>query len=139
MKRIVRGNDFYLSIPVQKVVGGERSDFDLTGSEGIQVSLIGEFRRYVLVHTVSGTSTIVARVEGDQIPCGKYAVEVKGVQGGNDWRTAEVQQLQIVEYNHDADTDLGDVVDGEVVSIEGMTVGAGGTWDIKRNRLLLKY
>lgn len=61
------------------------------------------------------------------------------MQGGNDWRTAEVQQLQIVEYNHDADTDLGDVVDGEVVSIEGMTVGAGGTWDIKRNRLLLKY
>lgn len=37
MKRIVRGNDFYLSIPVQKVVGGERSDFDLTGSEGIVV------------------------------------------------------------------------------------------------------
>lgn len=122
MKRIVRGNDFYLSIPVQKVVGGERSDFDLTGSEGIQVSLIGEFRRYVLVHTVSGTSTIVARVEGDQIPCGKYGIEVTGSVGGNDWRSYDCGKIEIVECN--CRVDDAEDSDGIVVEATAVVMGA---------------
>lgn len=141
MKKIVRGNDFTLRIAQKRQTADGSEAIDVTKSEGVSVSSANGYKRYVLESQVSADddSVVTARVEGDQIPCGTYAVEVKGLQGGNDWRTAEVGQLQVVEWNHDADTDLGDVVDGEVVTIEALTVGAGGTWSIERNRLLLNY
>lgn len=121
MNRIVRGNDFYLHIPVIKIVGGEKSDFDLTGSDDVRVCLIGKYNRFTLTHTLSGTSTIVARVEGDQLPVGTYGIEVTGKLGGNDWRSYECGQLEIVECNDKAN--VGQDTDGITVEATATVMG----------------
>lgn len=122
MKRIVRGNDFYLHIPVIKIVSGEKSDFDLTDNEDVRVSLIGKYNRFTLKHTISGTSTIIARVEGDQLPCEIYGIEVTGKLGGNDWRSYECGQIEIVECNDKVDSDEDS--DGIVVETTAVVMGA---------------
>ena len=53
---------------------------------------------------VENDNVILARVEGDQIPLGTYAIEVKGKIFGNDWRSNEYPQFSIVAKNADADT-----------------------------------
>lgn len=107
-KKITRGNDFVMRIPVTKIVGGEAFAFPLRACTSITVNLVNAYRRYTLTHNIEdGTYNILlARVEGDQIPCGTFALEVKGVLFGNDWRSNEYAQIQIVENNASADTEF---------------------------------
>ena len=115
MKRIVRGNDFTMRIPVVKIVDGEKVAFPLPGCTDIVVRLCSEFRRQELAHTIDAKedNVIVVRVEGDKIPLGTYALEVRGKIFGNDWRSNEYEQVAIVDKNKDADTEFGETDEGE--------------------------
>lgn len=115
MKRIVRGNDFTMRIPMVKIVEGEKVAFPLPGCTDIVVRLCSAFRRHELTYTIDAKedNVIVARVEGDKIPLGTYALEVRGKIFGNDWRSNEYEQVAIVDRNADADTELGETDEGE--------------------------
>ena len=106
MKKIVRGNDFTLRIPVMKIVNGERVAFPLPGCTDIKVNVVNQYRRIALSYTidVSEDNVLLARVEGDKVAVGTYALEVKGKLFGNDWRSNEYEQFQIVDNNGSGDT-----------------------------------
>ena len=106
MKKIVRGNDFSLRIPVMKIVNGERVAFPLPGCTDIKVNVVNQYRRVALSYTidVSEDNVLLARVEGDRVAVGTYALEVKGKLFGNDWRSNEYEQFQLVDNNAAGDT-----------------------------------
>ena len=106
MKKIVRGNDFTLRVPVMKIVNGERVAFPLPGCTDIKVNVVNQYRRIALSYTidVSADNVLLARVEGDKVAVGTYALEVKGKLFGNDWRSNEYEQFQIVDNNAAGDT-----------------------------------
>lgn len=115
MKKIVKGNDFIMRIPVMKIVDGEKQAFPLPACTDIMVRLCSAFRRYDLTYTIDAKddNVLLARVEGDKIPCGSYALEVRGKVFGNDWRSNEYEQLIIVDNNEKADTEFGKTDEGE--------------------------
>ena len=106
MKKIVRGNDFTLRIPVRKMVNGESFAFPLPGCEEVAVNVVNSYRRVSLSYTidVKEDNVLNARVEGDKLACGVYALEVKGKLFGNDWRSNEYEQFGIVDNNAAGDT-----------------------------------
>lgn len=106
MKKIVRGNDFTLRVPVMKIVDGAKVAFPLPGCTDIKVNIVNQYRRIVLSYTidVSEDNVLLARVEGDKVAVGTYALEVKGKIFGNDWRSNEYEQFQIVDNNASGDT-----------------------------------
>lgn len=115
MKKIVKGNDFTMRIPVMKIVDGEKQAFPLPGCTDIVVRACSAYRRYELTYTVDAKedNVLLARVEGDEIPLGTYALEVRGKIFGNDWRSNEYEQFAIVDKNADADTEFGETDEGE--------------------------
>lgn len=115
MKKIVKGNDFTLKIPVMKSVEGQKVPFPLPACTDVQVRVCNQFKRISLSYEVDveNDNVILARVEGDQIPLGTYAIEVKGKIFGNDWRSNEYPQFAIVTNNADADTEFGETDDGD--------------------------
>lgn len=106
MKRIVRGNDFKLRVPVMKIVDGAKVAFPLPGCTDIKVNIVNQYRRIALSYSidVSEDNVLLARVEGDKVAVGTYALEVKGKIFGNDWRSNEYEQFQIVDNNASGDT-----------------------------------
>lgn len=115
MKKIVKGNDFTLRIPVMKMVEGQKVPFPLPACTDVQVRVYNQFKRISLSYEVDveNDNVILARVEGDQIPLGTYAIEVKGKIFGNDWRSNEYPQFSIVAKNADADTEFGETDEGD--------------------------
>lgn len=108
MKKIVKGNDFVLRIPVAKSVGGEMVKFPLPACESISVRLVSAYKRYALAYTIdtAADNVLLATVEGDQMPCGTYALEVCGKLFGSDWRSNEYEQIRLVDNNAEADTEF---------------------------------
>ena len=106
MKKIVKGNDFTLRIPVSRMFNGVAEPFPLPGCTDIVVNVVSSYRRISLPFSidVSDDHIINARVEGDAIPRGVYALEVKGKFLGNDWRSNEYEQFSIVDNNASGDT-----------------------------------
>ena len=106
MKKIVRGNDFTLRVPVMKIVDGAKVAFPLPGCTDIKVNVVNQYRRIALSYTidVSEDNVLLARVEGDKVAVGTYALEVKGKLFGNDWRSNEYEQFQLVDNNASGDT-----------------------------------
>lgn len=115
MKKIVKGNDFTLRIPVMKMVDGQAQAFPLPACTDVVVQVCNQFRRIPLAFTidVKEDNVIIARVEGDKMSLGTYAIEVKGKIFGNDWRSNEYPQFSIVAKNADADTEFGDTDEGD--------------------------
>ena len=115
MKKIVKGNDFTLRIPVMKMVEGEAQAFPLPACTDVVVQVCNQFRRIPLAFTidVKEDNVLLARVEGDKMSIGTYAIEVKGKIFGNDWRSNEYPQFAIVANNADADTKFGETDDGD--------------------------
>lgn len=115
MKKIVKGNDFTLKIPVMKSVEGQKVPFPLPACTDVQVRVCNQFKRISLSYEVDveNDNVILARVEGDQIPLGTYAIEVKGKIFGNDWRSNEYPQFALVANNADADTEFGGTDEGD--------------------------
>lgn len=116
MKKIVRGNDFTLRIPVCKIVNGEQVAFPLPACTDIQVNIVNQYRRVSLAYTIDTAedNIILARVEGDAVALGTYALEVRGKIFGNDWRSKEYEQFAIVDNNASGDTAFnGELIEGE--------------------------
>ena len=80
MKKIVKGNDFTLRIPVMKMVDGQAQAFPLPACTDVVVQVCNQFRRIPLAFTidVKEDNVLLARVEGDKMSLGTYAIEVKG-------------------------------------------------------------
>ena len=116
MKKIVRGNDFTLRIPVRKIVNGEQVAFPLPACTDIVVNIVNQYRRVALSYTIDTVedNIINARVEGDAVSVGTYALEVRGKIFGNDWRSKEYEQFAIVDNNASGDTAFnGELIEGE--------------------------
>lgn len=116
MKKIVRGNDFTLRIPVKKIVNGEQVAFPLPACTDIVVNIVNQYRRLSLSYAIDTAedNIINARVEGDAVSVGTYALEVRGKIFGNDWRSKEYEQFQIVDNNASGDTAFnGELIEGE--------------------------
>lgn len=115
MKKIVKGNDFTLKIPVMKMVEGTAQAFLLPACTDIIVQVCNQFRRIPLAFTidVKEDNILLAKVEGDKMSIGTYAIEVKGKIFGNDWRSNEYPQFAIVANNADADTEFGETDEGD--------------------------
>lgn len=115
MKKIVKGNDFTLRIPVMKIVEGEAQAFPLPACTDVIVQVCNQFRRIPLAFSidVKEDNVLLARVEGDKMSIGTYAIEVKGKIFGNDWRSNEYPQFSIVANNADADTEFGTTDEGD--------------------------
>lgn len=116
MKKIVRGNDFTLRIPVKKIVNGEQVAFPLPACTDIVVNIVNQYRRVNLAYSIDTAedNIINARVEGDAVSVGTYALEVRGKIFGNDWRSKEYEQFTIVDNNASGDTAFnGELIEGE--------------------------
>lgn len=115
MKKIVKGNDFTLKIPVMKMVEGQAQAFPLPACTDIVVQVCNQFKRIPLAYEidVKEDNVLLARVEGDKMSLGTYAIEVKGKIFGNDWRSNEYPQFAIVSNNADADTEFGETDEGD--------------------------
>lgn len=115
MKKIVKGNDFTLRIPVMKMVGGTAQAFPLPACTDVVVQVCNQFRRIPLAFSidVKEDNILLAKVEGDKMSIGTYAIEVKGKIFGNDWRSNEYPQFSIVAKNADADTEFGETDEGD--------------------------
>lgn len=115
MKKIVKGNDFTLRIPVSKMVEGQLQAFPLPACTDVVVQVCNQFRRIPLAFSidVKEDNVLLARVEGDKMSIGTYAIEVKGKIFGNDWRSNEYPQFFIVSNNADADTEFGTTDEGD--------------------------
>ena len=116
MKKIVRGNDFTLRIPVCKIVNGEQVAFPLPACTDIVVNIVNQYRRVALSYAIDTTEDNIlnARVEGDAVSVGTYALEVRGKIFGNDWRSKKYEQFAIVDNNASGDTAFnGELIEGE--------------------------
>lgn len=115
MKKIVKGNDFTLKIPVMKMVEGQAKAFPLPACTDVVVQVCNQFKRIPLAFEidVKEDNVLLARVEGDKMSLGTYAIEVKGKIFGNDWRSNEYPQFSIVSNNADADTEFGETDEGD--------------------------
>lgn len=115
MKKIVKGNDFTLKIPVMKMVEGQAKAFPLPACTDVVVQVCNQFKRIPLAFEidVKEDNVLLAKVEGDQMSIGTYAIEVKGKIFGNDWRSNEYPQFAIVANNADADTEFGATDEGD--------------------------
>lgn len=115
MKKIVKGNDFTLRIPVMKMVEGQPKAFPLPACTDVVVQVCNQFKRIPLAFSidVKEDNVLLAKVEGDQMSIGTYAIEVKGKIFGNDWRSNEYPQFAIVANNADADTEFGATDEGD--------------------------
>lgn len=115
MKKIVKGNDFTLRIPVMKMVEGQPQAFPLPACTDVVVQVCNQFKRIPLTFEidVKEDNVLLAKVEGDKVSLGTYAIEVKGKIFGNDWRSNEYPQFAIVSKNADADTEFGETDEGD--------------------------
>lgn len=106
MKKIVRGNDFTLRVPVRKIVGGEKERFPLPACEEVEVNLVNAFRRRKMEYTidVEDDSLLEVRVQSSQMALGAYALEVRGKLFGCSWRSNEYEQIMLVDNNASGDT-----------------------------------
>ena len=106
MKKIVRGNDFTMRVPVRKIVGGEAEKFPLPACEEVEVNLVNAFRRRRMAHTigVEDDSLLEVRVQSSEMALGAYALEVKGKLFGCSWRSNEYEQIMLVDNNAQGDT-----------------------------------
>lgn len=121
MKKIVRGNDFTLRIPVKKIVNGEQVSFPLTDCTDIAVHVVSKYKRTALPYTIDKESNdvLLADVDGTTLSLGTYALEVTGVSEGANWRSFEYEQFAIVDNNASSDTIFeGGTTDGDT-NIEG--------------------
>ena len=115
MKHITKGNDFTMRIPVVRIYNGERIPMPLPACTDIIVNICSPYRRISLAYSidVAEDNVILAKVEGDQLYVGRYALEVKGKIGGVDWRSNEYEQIAIVDNNASADTSFNVTEEGE--------------------------
>lgn len=144
MKKIVRGNDFMLRVPVRRIVNGEKERFPLPACEEIEVNLVNAYRRRKMPHTigVEDDSLLEVSVHSSEMALGAYALEVKGKLFGCSWRSNEYEQLQLVDNNASGDTEFGETDEGEdsvemdtaIVVLAPVTV-IDGNFEVLKNEI----
>ena len=80
------------------------------------MNIVNQYRRVNLAYSIDTAedNIINARVEGDAVSVGTYALEVRGKIFGNDWRSNEYEQFAIVDNNASGDTAFnGELIEGE--------------------------
>lgn len=109
--RVVRGNDFYLMIPLRRIffTTDEYSQevklkerMYLNECSLLSVNLIGDDQEpMALQHVVSedDESQLVVKVLGGKLTCGWYGIEVEGTYQGRRFRSYERKVFKIVENN----------------------------------------
>lgn len=135
MKKIVRGNDFTLRVPVRKIVNGEQVSFPLTDCTDIAVHVVSKYKRTALPYTIDKESddVLLADVDGTTLSLGTYALEVTGKLEDANWRSYEYEQFAIVDNNASSDTVFeGGTTEGDT-NIEGDNGGetSKGCMDVK--------
>ena len=135
MKKIVRGNDFTLRIPVKKIVNGEQVSFPLSDCTDIAVHVVSKYKRTALPYTIDKESddVLLADVDGTALSLGTYALEVTGKLEGANWRSYEYEQFAIVDNNASSDTVFEDDTAEGDTDIEGDNGGdtTKGCMDVK--------
>lgn len=135
MKKIVRGNDFTLRIPVKKIVNGEQVSFPLSDCTDIAVHVVSKYKRTALPYTIDKESNdvLLADVDGTALSLGTYALEVTGKLYGANWRSYEYSQFAIVDNNASSDTVFEDNTAEGDTDIEGDNGGdtTKGCMDVK--------
>lgn len=134
MKKIVRGNDFTLRIPVKKIVNGEQVSFPLTDCTDIAVHVVSQYKRTALPYTIDKESNdvLLADVDGTTLSLGTYALEVTGVSEGANWRSFEYEQFAIVDNNASSDTVFEDnTADGDQIEDGNGDKADKGCMDVK--------
>ena len=135
MKKIVRGNDFTLRIPVKKIVNGEQVSFPLTDCTDIAVHVVSKYKRTALPYTIDKESNdvLLADVDGTALSLGTYALEVTGKLEDANWRSYEYEQFAIVDNNASSDTIFeGGTTDGDTNIEDGNGDNANkGCMDVK--------
>lgn len=98
-----------------KMVEGQAKAFPLPACTDVVVQVCNQFKRIPLAFEidVKEDNVLLAKVEGDKVSLGTYAIEVKGKIFGNDWRSNEYPQFSIVSNNADADTEFGETDEGD--------------------------
>ena len=98
-----------------KMVEGQAKAFPLPACTDVVVQVCNQFKRIPLAFTidVKEDNVLLAKVEGDKMSLGTYAIEVKGKIFGNDWRSNEYPQFAIVANNADADTEFIETDEGD--------------------------
>ncbi len=98
-----------------KMVEGRPQAFPLPACTDVVVQVCNQFKRIPLAFEVDvkEDNVLLAKVEGDKMSLGTYAIEVKGKIFGNDWRSNEYPQFAIVANNADADTKFGETDEGD--------------------------
>lgn len=97
-------------------MNGEQVAFPLPACTDIVVNIVNQYRRVNLAYSIDTAedNIINARVEGDAVSVGTYALEVRGKIFGNDWRSKEYEQFAIVDNNASGDTVFnGELIEGE--------------------------
>lgn len=135
MKKIVRGNDFTLRIPVKKIVNGESVSFPLSDCTDIAVHVVSKYKRTALPYTIDKESddVLLADVDGTALSLGTYALEVTGKLEDANWRSYELEQFAIVDNNASSDTVFEDNTAEGDANIEGDNGGETnkGCMDVK--------
>ena len=135
MKKIVRGNDFTLRIPVKKIVNGEQVSFPLTDCTDIAVHVVSQYKRTALPYTIDKESNdvLLADVDGTALSLGTYALEVTGKLEDANWRSYEYEQFAIVDNNASSDIVFeGGTTDGDTNIEDGNGDNANkGCMDVK--------
>lgn len=135
MKKIVRGNDFTLRIPVKKIVNGEQVSFPLSDCTDIAVHVVSKYKRTALPYTIDKESddVLLADVDGTALSLGTYALEVTGKLEDANWRSYEYEQFAIVDNNASSDTIFeGGTTDGDTNIEDGNGDNANkGCMDVK--------
>lgn len=135
MKKIVRGNDFTLRIPVKKIVNGEYVSFPLTDCTDIAVHVVSKYKRTALPYTIDKESddVLLADVDGTTLSLGTYALEVTGKLEDANWRSYEYEQFAIVDNNASSDTIFeGGTTEGDTNIEDGNGDNANkGCMDVK--------
>ena len=144
MKKIVRGNDFMLRVPVRRIVNGEKERFPLPACEEIEVNLVNAFRRRKMEYTigVEDDSLLEMSVHSSEMALGAYALEVKGKLFGCSWRSNEYEQIMLVDNNASGDTEFGETDEGEdsvemdtaIVVLAPVTV-IDGNFEVLKNEI----
>lgn len=108
MIKIVRGNDFKLSIPVEQKTGVDSDGkpilqpYDLSNVSNLKVVLKSQYSSHTLSFEVD-SNVITCRVSGN-LPNGVYNIEITGVdENSMNIRSYELSQFKIVESNQEAD------------------------------------
>ena len=129
--RVVKGNTFKITIPMQQITGYDSSgnpiltDVDLTGCEADTfVTLHSMYGKTVKDFTISGIN-ISFVVDGD-LNNGQYDIEVKTVKNGQKLRMDLKNAFRIVNYNEDADLPSGTEFGVDTYTLQPQIVFAVG-------------